>query len=165
MKKKIIIGSIICLLIVCISVLLYVVLKPTNISITTIDNKVIKYGMTKNEVEQIIGMGTENESFFEYNNFVKLYYRDNTVSFIEISSIDTKTLKGIKIGDSFEKVKNLFSKGISMDNTYSVALDKKGKQMEIDGNHNNSYWINFLISDDNISKIQLYDRKYGHEMR
>lgn len=92
--------------------------------------------------------------------------KDNTIRNIVVSDKGIITYKNISVGDNINKLKKSFTHITNIGDNYSVLFDG---EKEVDPKNasveNDFIWLNFTTDDGTITKIAIYDVKFGKEMR
>lgn len=161
----------------CISILLIFIfcgcqnknqISPSSVSL---DGNTISYGMTKTDVEKILGNGEQSNislspNAIEYNKAIKIIYRKEKICCMEITDKNIISYNNIKIGDSTKDILNKYQYEINFENRYMIAFSS-GK--EVNANDPNSVklvdqWITYVTDNDILTKIQIYDSQFANTM-
>lgn len=91
---------------------------------------------------------------------------DGTIRCITVVSDTVKTFQSISVGDSTEKVEESFDNEYQNGNNYMV-LFAGGTEQDLANpdKEDNWIWITYYTDDEKITSIQIYDVKYGREMK
>lgn len=91
---------------------------------------------------------------------------DGTIRCITVANDTVKTFKSISVGDSTEKVEESFDNEYQKDNYYLVLFDNDIEEDPTNVDKEDSWiWITYFINDNKVTSIQIYDVKYGREMK
>lgn len=130
-----------------------------------IGNKILSYYDTES---QFI-----NNKFEVYNNGLNANHnttdniivtnKDKKIRCISIADSKIITYGQITVGDSIEKVINTFDDEYKMtDNSYCVLFNGDQEEDPMNTKKESSWiWINYLMDDENIICIKIYDVEYG----
>lgn len=85
---------------------------------------------------------------------------------ISVADKTVKTYKGISVGDNINKIKNIFSCEYKIGDNYMVIFNNNVEEDPTNQNKEDNWiWINYITDGSQITQIQIYDVKYGREMR
>ena len=93
--------------------------------------------------------------------------KNKNIRFISITDSEITTYKQIAVGDSIKKVINVFDNEYKIgDNRYSVLFNGTQEEDPANAEKDNSWiWINYITDGDKITRIMIYDVKFGRESR
>lgn len=85
---------------------------------------------------------------------------------ISVADKTVKTYKGISVGDNINKIENIFSCEYKVGDNYMVIFNNNVEEDPTNQNKEDNWiWINYITDGSQITQIQIYDVKYGREMR
>ena len=85
---------------------------------------------------------------------------------ISVANKTVKTYKGISVGDNINKIENIFSCEYKVGDNYMVIFNNNVEEDPTNQNKEDNWiWINYITDGSQITQIQIYDVKYGREMR
>lgn len=92
---------------------------------------------------------------------------NGSIRLISITDKNVTTYNQIKVGDDINKVVDAFNYEYKLKDTiYSVIFNNSVEEDPTNQNKEDSWiWINYITDGSQITQIQIYDVKYGHEMR
>lgn len=91
---------------------------------------------------------------------------NGTIRCITIVGDTIKTFRAISVGDSTEKIEESFDNEYQNGNNYMVLFADGTEQDPANPSKEDSWiWITYFTDGDKITSIQIYDVKYGSELR
>lgn len=91
---------------------------------------------------------------------------DGTIRCITIVSDTVKTFQSISVGDSIEKIEESFDNEYQNGNNYMVLFADGTEQDPANPDKQSTWiWITYFTDGSKITSIQIYDVKYGSELR
>lgn len=91
---------------------------------------------------------------------------DGIIRCIYIVDEDIMTYKGISVGDNIDKLNNTFSNTSKLQDTYSVIFNNNTEEDPANPNKEDAWiWITYYTDGSQIISIQIYDVKYGSELK
>lgn len=108
--------------------------------------------------ENVIGIQNQNEN--------RIIIKDGIIRCIYIVDKDISTYNDISVGDSTEKIEESFDNEYQNGNNYMVLFAGETEQDPANPSKEDSWiWITYFTNGDKITSIQIYDVKYGSELR
>lgn len=131
-----------------------------------IKNEIFSYYDNKEEIPKsfnLLDISIKNHQ--DENNNV-LVNQDNEIRSISIVDKNITTYKQISVGDNISKVQNNFSNVYTIDNIiYTVAFDDSvEKDIKSPDKEDDWIYINYITKDSIITRIIIYDAKFGRSM-
>ena len=100
------------------------------------------------------------------NNAYELSTNENKIRSITIKDSSVSTYKDISVGDSITKIIESFEHEYNIGENYMVIFNNGIEEEPTNQNKEDNWlWINYITDGKNITQIQIYDVKYGFEMR
>lgn len=132
-----------------------------------IDNTTFTYYDTKDNVPtefNVLDNSLSNSQSIDNNVLIDT---NGIIRFISITDKNVTTYNQIKVGDDINKVINAFNYEYQpKDTIYSVIFNNNVEENPTNQNKEDSWiWINYITDGSQITQIQIYDVKYGREMR
>lgn len=91
---------------------------------------------------------------------------DGTIRCITVVNDTVKTFRLISVGDSTEKIEESFDNEYQNGNNYMVLFADGTEQDPAKPNKEDTWiWITYFTDGSKITSIQIYDVKYGSELR
>ncbi len=91
---------------------------------------------------------------------------DGTIRCITIVNNTVKTFQSISVGDSIEKIEESFDNEYQNGNNYMVLFADGKEQDPANPDKQSTWiWIAYFTDGSKITSIQIYDVKYGSELR
>lgn len=91
---------------------------------------------------------------------------DGTIRCITVVSDSVKTFQSISVGDSTEKIEESFDNEYQNGDNYMVLFADGTEEDPANQSKEDSWiWITYFTDGDKITSIQIYDVKYGSELR
>lgn len=91
---------------------------------------------------------------------------DGTIRCITIVNNTVKTFQSISVGDSIEKIEESFDNEYQNGNNYMVLFADGKEQDPANPDKQSTWiWIAYFTDGSKITSIQIYDEKYGIELR
>lgn len=101
----------------------------------------------------------------EFDNNI-VFDANGTIRCISITDKNVKTYKEISVGDNINKVEDNFSYEYKNGNNYMVIFNDSTEENPTNQDKEDSWiWINYITDGSKITQIQIYDVKYGREMK
>lgn len=108
---------------------------------------------------------TENSISSEIKNNI-LFDTNGIIRCISVTDKTIETYKGISVGDNINKIEDNFSYEYKSGDNYMVIFNNNVEENPTNKNKEDNWiWINYITDDHQITQIQIYDVKYGREMR
>ena len=132
-------------------------------SFNSMDDKQITYGMTRSEIEGMIGQSKESSAFGDVYQGITIRYRDDQLAFLQIES-DSWSVNNVTVGSSVKSLVDAF--GLQeIDGMLNYTIAYYGDDLEptlltpfndIDTNY--AYALDFAVSDGVVHRIMFGDR-------
>lgn len=91
---------------------------------------------------------------------------DGSIRCITVVDDTVKTFQSISVGDSTEKIEESFDNEYQNGNNYMVLFAGGTEQDPTNQNKDDTWiWITYFTDGDKITSIQIYDVKYGSELK
>ena len=91
---------------------------------------------------------------------------DGTIRCITVVNNTIKTFQSISVGDSTERIEESFDNEYQNGNNYMVLFADETEQDPANPDKEDTWiWITYFTDDEKITSIQIYDVKYGREMK
>lgn len=91
---------------------------------------------------------------------------DGSIRCITVVNDKVKTFQSISVGDSTEKIEESFDNEYQNGNNYMVLFNNDIEEAPTNVDKEDSWiWITYYTEEEKITLIQIYDVKYGRELR
>lgn len=91
---------------------------------------------------------------------------DGSIRCITVVDDTVKTFQSISVGDSTEKIEESFDNEYQNGDNYMILFNNDIEEDPTNVNKEDSWiWITYFINDNKVTSIQIYDVKYGREMK
>ena len=91
---------------------------------------------------------------------------DGTIRCITVVNNTIKTFQSISVGDSTERIEESFDNEYQNGNNYMVLFADETEQDPANPDKEDTWiWITYFTDGSKITSIQIYDVKYGSELR
>jgi PBP1b-binding outer membrane lipoprotein LpoB len=91
---------------------------------------------------------------------------DGAIRCITVVNDTVKTFQSISVGDSTEKIEESFDNEYQNGNNYMVLFNNDIEEDPTNANKEDSWiWITYFTYDNKVTSIQIYDVKYGREIK
>lgn len=133
----------------------------------TYNGQTLSYYDTKDQINISNFNILENnlQNYRDKSNNV-LVNEDGVIRYISVTTSDIVTYSSIHVGDSIKKITDSFSFEYQSGNNYMVIFDGESEENPANQNKNENWlWINYITDGTQITQIQIYDVKFGSEMR
>ena len=105
------------------------------------------------------------QNFQDKNNNI-IVNDDGVIRCITVVDDTIKTFKSISVGDSIDKIEDSYEYEYKTDRYYNVVFNGNIEEDVTNQNKEDNWiWITYYTNDEKIISIQIYDVKYGREMR
>ena len=132
----------------------------------SIDNEILSYYGNKDDIPKSFDVLDISASNLQNDSNNVLVNNENSIRCISVTNKDVITYNQISVGDKISLIEDAFSYEYKIDNKYMVIFN--GTMEEDPTNQNkqdNWVWINYITDGSQITKIQIYDVKFGREMK
>lgn len=137
--------------------------------------KIISYGMSKSDLEEILGAPTQTGSFPKIDIYdgLNVKFRDDQLVGMVVNDSDRfVTMRDIAIGDSREQVEEVYGEASNEANDLNYIIYKKGSKFIYPYEVNDStettgvYYISFTFDyDDEVSMIFISDYDFAVNLK
>lgn len=118
-----------------------------------IDTKIFKIGTSTTDV-----IPNKEENIIDIND-------DGIIRCVSIVDNKIITYNNISVGDPINKIEESYEYEYKSDNNYMVIFDENIEEDPMNQNKEDNWlWINYITDGKNITRIQIYDYKYGKVM-
>lgn len=91
---------------------------------------------------------------------------DGTIRCITVANDTVKTFQSISVGDSTEKIEESFDNEYQNGNNYMVIFNNGIEEDPTNPDKEDTWiWITYFTDGSKITSIQIYDVRYGSELR
>ena len=105
------------------------------------------------------------ENFQDKNDNI-IVNDDGTIRCITVVNNTVKTFQSISVGDSTEKIEESFDNEYQNGDNYMVLFNNDIEEDPTNVDKEDSWiWITYCTDEKKITSIQIYDVKYGRELR
>lgn len=105
------------------------------------------------------------QNFQDKNNNI-IINDDGEIRCITIVDNTVKTFKSISVGDSVNKIEESFDNEYQNGNNYMVIFNNDIEEDPANPDKENTWvWITYFTDESKITSIQIYDVKYGSELK
>lgn len=132
----------------------------------SIDNEILSYYGNKDDIPKSFDVLNISENNLQNDSNNVLVNNENSIRCISVTNKNVITYNQISVGDKISLIEDAFAYEYKIDNKYMVIFN--GTMEEDPTNQNkqdNWVWINYITDGSQITKIQIYDVKFGSEMR
>ncbi len=133
-----------------------------------IDNEILSYYGNKDDIPKSFDIleFSLNAIQDKNDNDVVIINQDNKIRYISVTNKDVITYNQISVGDKISLIEDTFIYEYKIDNKYMVIFNGTIEEDPTNQNKQDSWlWINYITDGSQITKIQIYDVKFGSEMR
>ena len=132
----------------------------------SIDNEILSYYENKDDVPKSFEVLNISESNLQNDSDNVLVNNENSIRCISITNKNVITYNKISVGDKIGLIEDAFTYEYKIDNKYMVIFNGTIEEDPTNQNKQDSWlWINYITDGSRITKIQIYDVKFGREMR
>lgn len=132
----------------------------------SIDNVILSYYDTKDSIPSDFNILDNSLDNYQNKDNNILVDSNGIVRCISITDKDIDTYKEISVGDDTNKIEDSFSYEYKNGDNYMVIFNGNTEEDPTNQNKEDSWiWINYTSDGSQITQIQIYDVKYGREMR
>lgn len=131
-----------------------------------INNETLSYYGNKDNIPKSFDILEISVDNFQNNNNGVLLNDEDSIRCISITNKDIITYGQISVGDNINSIESAFNHEYKMDDKYMVIFDGVTEEDPTNQNKEDDWlWINYFTDGSEITKIQIYDVKFGKEMR
>ena len=132
----------------------------------SIDNEILSYYGNKDSIPKSFDVLDISTSNLQNDSNNVLVNNENSIRCISVTNKDVITYNQISVGDKISLIEDTFSYEYKIDNKYMVIFNGTMEEDPTNQNKQDSWlWINYITDGSQITKIQIYDVKFGSEMR
>ena len=132
----------------------------------SIDNEILSYYGNKDSIPKSFDVLNISESNLQNDSNNVLVNNENSIRCISVTNKDVITYNQISVGDKVSLIEGTFAYEYKIDNKYMVIFNGTIEEDPTNQNKQDSWlWINYITDGSQITKIQIYDVKFGSEMR
>lgn len=132
----------------------------------SIDNEILSYYGNKDSIPKSFDVLNISESNLQNDSNNVLVNNENSIRCISVTNKDVITYNQISVGDKISLIEDTFAYEHKIDNKYMVIFNSTTEEDPTNQNKQDSWiWINYITDGSQITKIQIYDVKFGREMR
>lgn len=132
----------------------------------SIDNEILSYYGNKYSVPKSFDVLDISASNLQNDSNNVLVNNENSIRCISATNKDVITYNQISVGDKISLIEDTFDYEYKIDNKYMVIFNGTIEEDPTNQNKQDSWlWINYITDGSQITKIQIYDVKFGSEMR
>ena len=132
----------------------------------SINNEILSYYGNKDDIPKSFDVLDISASNLQNDSNNVLVNNENSIRCISVTNKDVITYNQISVGDKIDLIEDAFSYEYKIDNKYMVIFNGTIEEDPTNQNKQDSWlWINYITDGSQITKIQIYDVKFGREMR
>ena len=132
----------------------------------SIDNDILSYYGNKDSIPKSFDVLDISASNLQNDSNNVLVNNENSIRCISVTNKDVITYNQISVGDKISLIEDTFAYEYNIDNKYMVIFNGTTEEDPTNQNKQDSWiWINYITDGSQITKIQIYDVKFGREMR
>ena len=132
----------------------------------SIDNEILSYYGNKDSIPKSFDVLDISASNLQNDSNNVLVNNENSIRCISVTNKDVITYNQISVGDKINLIEDEFAYEYKIDNKYMVIFNGTIEEDPTNQNKQDSWlWINYITDGSQITKIQIYDVKFGRDMR
>ena len=132
----------------------------------SIDNEILSYYGNKDSIPKSFDVLDISTSNLQNDSNNVLVNNENSIRCISVTNKDVITYNQISVGDKIDLIEDVFAYEYKIDNKYMVIFNGTIEEDPTNQNKQDSWlWINYITDGSQITKIQIYDVKFGRDMR
>ena len=134
----------------------------------SIDNEILSYYGNKDDIPKSFDVLEFSLDAIQIknNNDVVIINQDNKIRYISVTNKDVVTYNQISVGDNVSEIEDKFTYEYKSGNNYMVIFNDISEEDPTNQNKEEGWlWLNYITDGSQITKIQIYDVKFGSEMR
>ena len=132
----------------------------------SIDNEILSYYGNKDDIPKSFDVLNISASNLQNDSNNVLVNNKNSIRCISVTNKNVITYNQISVGDKISLIEDTFAYEYKTDNKYMVIFNGTIEEDPTNQNKQDSWlWINYITDGSQITKIQIYDVKFGSEMR
>ncbi len=131
-----------------------------------INNEKLSYYGNKDDIPESFDVLDISASNLQNDSNNVLVNNENSIRCISVTNKDVITYNQISVGDNISLIEDTFTNEYKIDNKYMVIFNGSTEEDPTNKNKEDGWiWINYITDGSQITKIQIYDVKFGSEMR
>ena len=131
-----------------------------------INNEILSYYGNKDDIPKSFDVLDISASNLQNDSNNILVNNENSIRCISVTNKDVITYSQISVGDNINLIEDTFIHEYKMDNKYMVIFNGVTEEDPTNQNKEDDWiWINYITDGSKITKIQIYDVKFGSQMR
>lgn len=131
----------------------------------SIDNEILSYYGNKNDIPKSFDILNISASNLQNDSNNILVDNENSIRCISVTNKNVITYNQISVGDKISLIEDAFMHEYKIDNKYMVIFNGTIEEDPTNQNKQDNWiWINYITDGSQITKIQIYDVKFGREM-
>lgn len=132
----------------------------------SIDNEILSYYGNKDDIPKSFDVLNISASNLQNDSNNVLVNNENSIRCISVTNKNVITYNQISVGDKISLIEDTFAYEYKTDNKYMVIFNGTIEEDPTNQNKQDSWlWINYITDGSQITKIQIYDVKFGSKMR
>ena len=132
----------------------------------SIGNDILSYYGNKDDIPKSFDVLNISASNLQNDGNNILVNDENSIRCISITNEDVITYKQISVGDGISLIEDTFIHEYKIENKYIVIFNGNTEEDPTNQNKEDSWiLINYITNGSQITKIQIYDVKFGSKMR
>ena len=132
----------------------------------SINNEILSYYGNKDDIPKSFDVLDISASNLQNDSNNVLVNNENSIRCISVTNKDVITYNQISVGDKIDLIEDVFAYEYKIDNKYMVIFNGTIEEDPTNQNKQDSWlWINYITDGSQITKIQIYDVKFGRDMR
>lgn len=132
----------------------------------SIDNEILSYYGNKDSIPKSFDVLDISASNLQNDSNNVLVNNENSIRCISVTNKDVITYNQISVGDKISLIEDTFVYEYKINNKYMVIFNGTIEEDPTNQNKQDGWlWINYITDGSQITKIQIYDVKFGSEMR
>ena len=131
-----------------------------------INNEILSYYGNKDDIPKYFNVLDVSTNNLQNNSNNILVNDENSIRCISVTNEDVITYNQISVGDNISLIEDTFMHEYKIEDKYIVIFNGNTEEDPTNQNKEDSWiLINYITNGSQITKIQIYDVKFGSEMR
>ena len=131
-----------------------------------INNEILSYYGNKDDIPKYFNVLDVSTNNLQNNSNNILVNDENSIRCISVTNEDVITYNQISVGDNISLIEDTFMYEYKIEDKYIVIFNGNTEEDPTNQNKEDNWlWINYITDGSQITKIQIYDVKFGREMR
>ena len=131
-----------------------------------INNEILSYYGNKDDIPKYFNVLDVSTNNLQNNSNNILVNDENSIRCISVTNEDVITYNQISVGDNISLIEDTFMHEYKIEDKYIVIFNGNTEEDPTNQNKEDSWiLINYITNGSQITKIQIYDVKFGKEMR